>query len=315
MPGRQAGPHDSLFRWTFSSPENAASELRAVLPPGLTGRLDLDRLIPVPGTFVDEDLRQRHTDVLYTAPLDGRDAYLSVLMEHQSTSDPLMAYRMARYMMKIWDRYLREHPGARRLPAVIPLVVYTGKSRWSAPVRLQDLIDLVPVGGEEAADYMPRFSFLLDDLSAVDPAELRARDVTVEVRVSMLSFVHVPGNARLHEAPQDWRDDLRALVDEPDGDLKLAAQMAYIMRKGETPASDLASLFASLGPDAEKVYMTTADMLKASEEARAILRNLKNRGVSVDEHSRDRIASCLDAETLDTWLDRSVEITEIAELF
>lgn len=91
------------------------------------------------------------------------------------------------------------------------------------------------------------------------------------------------------------------------------------MGTGETPEPDLARLFASLGPDVEKVYMTTADMLKAQGEvigeAKAILRNLKNRGVPVDKHSRDRIAACSDADTLDTWLDRSVTITGIAELF
>ena len=60
--------------------------------------------------------------------------------------------------------------------------------------------------------------------------------------------------------------------------------------------------------------MTTADMLEARGEAKAILRNLKNRGVPVDAHSRDPIASCADTETLDAWLDRSVVVTEMAEL-
>lgn len=65
--------------------------------------------------------------------------------------------------------------------------------------------------------------------------------------------------------------------------------------------------------------MTTAEMLEArgerKGEAKSILRSLKNRGIPVNDHSRDRIVSCSDMETLDTWLDRFLEITEIAELF
>jgi Putative transposase, YhgA-like len=149
-PGRRRGgaatPHDSVFRRIFGVPANAASQLRAVLPPALAGRLDLGRLAPVPGSFVDEALRWRHSDVLFTAPLDGQDAFVYVLVEHQSSDDPLMAFRVLRYVTRIWDQYEREHPGTRQLPAVIPLVVYQGPGRWASPVQLLDVIDLDPDG-------------------------------------------------------------------------------------------------------------------------------------------------------------------------
>ena len=64
------------------------------------------------------------SDLLFTAPLDGRDAYVYLLVEHQSSLDPLMAFRMLRYVTRIWDQYLRGHPKARQPPAVIPLVVH-----------------------------------------------------------------------------------------------------------------------------------------------------------------------------------------------
>ena len=52
------------------------------------------------------------------------------------------AARVLRYVTRIWDQYEREHPKARRLPAVIPLVVYQGPGRWTSPVQLLDVIDL-----------------------------------------------------------------------------------------------------------------------------------------------------------------------------
>jgi predicted transposase/invertase (TIGR01784 family) len=58
----------------------------------------------VPGSFVDEALRWRHSDVLFTAPLDGHHAFVYALIEHQSSDDPLMAFRMMRYVTRIWDQ-------------------------------------------------------------------------------------------------------------------------------------------------------------------------------------------------------------------
>ena len=71
----QPTPHDSVFRRIFGVPENAASQLRAVLPPDLAARVDLGRLATVPASFVDEALQWRYSDLLFTAPLEGRDAY------------------------------------------------------------------------------------------------------------------------------------------------------------------------------------------------------------------------------------------------
>jgi hypothetical protein len=53
----------------------------------------------------------------------------------------------------------------------------------------------------------------------------------------------------------------------------------------------------------------------AAGEAKALLRFLKRRGIVVDDHSRRRIESCTDQETLDTWLDRAVDIQTIDQLF
>jgi predicted transposase/invertase (TIGR01784 family) len=162
-PGRRqigtSTPHDSVFRRIFGVPANAASQLRAVLPSALAARLDLGRLAPVPGSFVDETLRWRHSDVLFTAPVDGRDAFVYVLVEHQSNDDPLMAFRVLRYVTRIWDQYEREHPGTRRLPMVIPLVVYQGPGRWASPVQLLEVIDLDPAGRQAVQAWLPRFEF------------------------------------------------------------------------------------------------------------------------------------------------------------
>ena len=161
---------------------------RAVLPAGLAGRLDLDRLTRVPASFVDEALKWRYSDLLFTAPLDGRDAFVYLLVEHQSSADPLMAFRMLRYVTRIWDHHLRDHPRA--------------------------------------------------------------------------------GNPRITAELRPWAGQLRAVLDQPGGGEAFIAILTYIELVSEAPASELRDLAASLGPDAEEAYVTTAEMLHAEGEAR-----------------------------------------------
>jgi hypothetical protein len=266
-PGGQPTPHDSVFRQVFGVPENAASQLRAVLPPGLAGRLDLGRLARVSGSFVDEALKWRHSDLLFTAPPDGRDALVYVLVEHQSSADPLMAYRMLRYVIRIWDQYLRDHPRVRELPAVIPLVVHHGRTQWTIPTQLAELIDLDPAARQAMLAFLPRFEFLLDDLGAVDARQLMDRDLTPSALIALLLLQTAPGNPYITAELRPWAGQLRAVLDQPGGGEAFIAFLTYIELVSEVPARELRDLAAWLGPDAEEAYVTTAEMLRAEGRA------------------------------------------------
>jgi predicted transposase/invertase (TIGR01784 family) len=266
-PGGQPTPHDSVFRRIFGVPANAASQLRAVLPLDLAARLDLAQLTPVPASFVDEALKWRYSDLLFTAPLDGRDAFVYLLAEHQSSTDQLMAFRMLRYVTRIWDQYLRDHPRARQLPAVIPLVVHHGRGRWAGPVQLLELIDLDPGAKQAAQAYLPRFEFLLDDLAAIDDRQLLDRELTPSAVVTLLLLKTAPGNPRIPAELRRWASQLRAVLDQPGGIEAFIAILTYIELVSEAPASELRDLAASLGPDAEEAYVTTAQMLRAEGRA------------------------------------------------
>ena len=61
-------PHDKLFRAVFSNPENAVEHFRVLLPPAIVQALALEQAEHVPGSWVDEVLREHHSDLLFAIP-------------------------------------------------------------------------------------------------------------------------------------------------------------------------------------------------------------------------------------------------------
>lgn len=95
------------------------------LPEKLLKICDLTTLKLESGSFVEDDLRQYFSDVLYSLRTSTGDGYIHVLIEHQSTPDRHMAFRLIRYAVAAMQRHLEA--GHKKLPLVIPVLFYTGK--------------------------------------------------------------------------------------------------------------------------------------------------------------------------------------------
>lgn len=133
-------PHDALFKGVFEKPEHAAAELRHVLPRELASSIDWSSLALEPGSFVDEELANQHSDLLFSAAAQasGERVLVYLLFEHQSSNDPKMALRLLGYMVRIWSRFTRTHP-TEPLPLIIPAVLAQVPGGWSAPTRFSEL--------------------------------------------------------------------------------------------------------------------------------------------------------------------------------
>ena len=97
-----------------------------------------------------------------------------------------MPIRLLRYMLRVWDSWLRDRPGKHKLPAIIPLVLYHGEKAWTHPRQFSELIDLPPGALEAVRAHLPRFEFILDDLSQQADELLSVRSGTPLGRVSLV---------------------------------------------------------------------------------------------------------------------------------
>lgn len=118
-------PHDATFRQFLTQPDIARDFMELHLPAALRDICDLSTLKLESGSFVEDDLRQYFSDVLYSLKTSTGDGYIHVLIEHQSTPDRHMAFRLIRYAVAAMQRHL--DAGHKTLPLVIPVLFYTGK--------------------------------------------------------------------------------------------------------------------------------------------------------------------------------------------
>lgn len=117
--------HDAVFKQFLTHPETARDFLDIHLPPALRKLCDLNTLQLASGSFIEDDLRPYYSDVLYSLKTGNGDGYVYCLIEHQSTPDKHMAFRLMRYAIAAMQRHL--DAGHKTLPLVIPVLFYQGK--------------------------------------------------------------------------------------------------------------------------------------------------------------------------------------------
>jgi hypothetical protein len=59
-------PHDAIFKAAFEHPEHAAAYLRGVLPAALVDAIAWPTMTRESGSFIDPDLADRHSDLLFS---------------------------------------------------------------------------------------------------------------------------------------------------------------------------------------------------------------------------------------------------------
>jgi predicted transposase YdaD len=339
-----SGPHDLFVRYTFGTPERAAAELRAVLPAHVVSEVDWESLKRESGSVVDPELKETESDLLFTARLrSGEPLLLYVLLEHQSTVDPWMALRMLRYVVRQLERWRQEHPDSTVLPPIVPLVMFHGaEGTWTAPRRVEELFGLPRKGRKRWQSLVPRFEYLLDDLTGEREEALKARPGPPLVRLAWLVLRYGRSGELARKLPE-WVALFAQVHTGPEGTEHLGVLIRYLLWVGNPVAREATGrvINSVLGEQrAEELMRGWGEELfergreRGREEGREeglargleqglaqgvtqgraedILRILTARGVPVDEAARQRILGCTDMATLDRWFDKALQATAVS---
>jgi len=134
-------PHDKFFKSAMADMRVAREFFEHHLPECILKTADFSTLQLQPNSYIDPQLNLTSSDILYKIKIAGNEGYFYLLCEHQSSSDPLMPFRLWQYKINIWADYLKHNPNAKKLPLIVPLVFYHGKYRYKGSRDLKDIIE------------------------------------------------------------------------------------------------------------------------------------------------------------------------------
>ncbi|HFW3088929.1 TPA: Rpn family recombination-promoting nuclease/putative transposase [Salmonella enterica subsp. enterica serovar Reading] len=271
--------HDPLFKLFLREPATAKDFLEAHLPEDIRSLVHLDTLRLEPGSYVDEELKELHSDILYSVKMaQGEQCLLYCVVEHQSTEDELMAWRMTKYTIRAMDDHLKK--GYRTLPVVVPLLFYHGEIR-PYPYSM-DWLDCFEQ--PELARRVLSKPWPLIDVSVLDDD-----DIKTHRRMALLEMVQ--RDIRL----RDGRELLGRLVQLIQTGLNSREQVEAVLRytilngmAGEDIRPYLNQLSGEI-PEYEEVMGTIAQQLEEQGIQKGIQQGIQQERQASQERERRRL--------------------------
>jgi predicted transposase/invertase (TIGR01784 family) len=310
-----------LFKAAFDTPEQAVGLFKQLLPSSITEALAWDTLTRESGTFIDPELRNRQSDLLFSVQLAHRGSadpketvLLYLLLEHQSSNDLDMLLRMLEYLVRIWKRYRKVNKGP--LPVIIPTLISNAPGGWSAPTTFHELFDLHLGTIPGLAKLVPNFTLLLEDLTLVDDDELLSWMLLPAASLILKALRDGRHKEKLLRNLDKWRARVHEILAAPGGREYIEQWLQYIWLV--TPDLDFDDLHAKILhqlPETKEVTMTFAERLREQGRAEGEAKGRAETRVQVltklmalkfgalsDEHTA-RIAAATEHQ-LDAYIER-----------
>ena len=172
---------DKSARWLLQDKENVRG-LIEIIAYELIELIDFSQLEQQKRSFISDTLQEQESDLLFSVPFkigsETDELIIYILIEHQSTVDISMGYRLLFYMMNIWQEQRRvwiadKVPKSEwRLRPILPIVFYTGDQPWQVPLTLKAIMDMPEVLDQ----YVPKFEVLLLSVKEIDTESLTRTD-------------------------------------------------------------------------------------------------------------------------------------------
>lgn len=271
-------PHDAVFKSFLRHPDTARDFIDIHLPAPLRKLCDLTTLKLEPNSFIDENLRQYYSDILWSVKTEEGMGYIYVVIEHQSKAEELMAFRMMRYSIAAMQNHL--DAGYKELPLVIPMLFYHG-CRSPYPYSLCWLDEFAEPA---IARKIYSSAFPLVDITVVPDDEIMQHR-----KMALLELIqkHIRQRDLLGLVEQI----VSLLVTGNTNDRQLKALFNYVLQTGDAQRfRDFIGEIAERAPQEKEKLMTIADRLREEgrndglilgkrEEALRIAQEMLERGV------------------------------------
>ena len=128
--------------------------MQDAIAPETARTIDFSTLEALGPELVGDELARRFPEMLWIPRARDSDAQVVFLLYFQAESDPLMSVRVAfdsHQAVRELHRRMRPPPDFASLD-VVPVVIYNGRDRWTAPQSLEELFSRGEAGDQGDAE-------------------------------------------------------------------------------------------------------------------------------------------------------------------
>ena len=132
---RVNNPHDKIFRIYLDNREEVVKIINRKLE--LKRKLEKEEIEKYNSSFVNKRYENRESDVVYKK----KDQKIFFLIEHQTSIDYSMPKRILEYEIEIMESNIdhkKKMKKGEKLPAIIPIVIYTGRKKWDVAKYIEE---------------------------------------------------------------------------------------------------------------------------------------------------------------------------------
>lgn len=295
--GRRAelkAKHDNFVKKVMESPVAASEFLEEFLPGEYRDMLDLTTLKVEKETYVDDSLKSRLSDIVYSVQTKPNDVgktdttFVYALVEHQSSPDYWIAFRLMKYSLLLLERHIEKR---NKLPVILPLVLYNGKKKYNVPMNLWELFTY-PILAKKA---------MADDYHLIDLNDMSDSDIDYEKHLSFVLYTlkHIHDRDTLKMLEKAMQKCTKALIIDKGKDY-VHTKLILWYTDSKVPAENkqmLEQLIIDNLPkeDTDNIMKTIADTYIEEGFNKGILQGVeqgKNEGIAIGAEKRSLEIAC-----------------------
>jgi len=262
-----ATPHDKFFKEMFSKKEVAESFIKNYFPQDLLELFNTDDLEITKDSFVDEDLKEFFSDVVYRVKINDHDAFIYCLFEHKSYPDKKVSFQLLKYMTKIWNLYLKQN-NSGKLPVILPLLIYHGGKRYNIDKRFSSRFNIQA----NTKKFIPDFEYLLFDFSKYSDLEIIGSiQLQIVLKILHTSFID-------DDYDKIFADILELIKKLNDAESILeyfTTGMKYILEIKDYDFDVMHNKVNLIIPERSETFMSTANKLREEGKLDGIKEGMK----------------------------------------
>jgi hypothetical protein len=171
-------PHDKGYKYILNIKQEFLKLLKGFIKEKWVDTIKEENIVRIVKSFIENHFQSKEADIVYRYNNGKDENIFYILLEHQSTVDNKMMFRLLTYMMEIWRYYLNENKISiapqeenaaqdKQIPPLryrlLSLSYYTRSQQWKAPTAFKEIIK----ESERFNEHIVNFNSLLIDTSQI----------------------------------------------------------------------------------------------------------------------------------------------------